>query len=267
MRRRFLRKPGIGRTQRSFPSHPARQFRKQKRTLWVHLVLEMVSREGFEPSTPSLRGSCSNQLSYRPAHLVYYTKVLAFWQGLDWRVVVYNTSMDIVWFILGAIVIIAVFLFLLAAFTGAPYVPSTVAELEKAFENLYPLSKKDLLIDLGSGDGVVLRVATKYGAKAIGVEINPLLAWLSKMRLRKNTNIRIVCKNFFKYNFPPETSVVYAFGDSRDIDKIAALVAKQAQKIGHPIYFISNAFKLRNRHYLKQHRAYYLYKIGGNNED
>ena len=28
--------------------------------------LELVSRVGFEPTTPSLRGSCSNQLSYRP---------------------------------------------------------------------------------------------------------------------------------------------------------------------------------------------------------
>ena len=28
--------------------------------------VKLVSREGLEPSTPSLRGSCSNQLSYRP---------------------------------------------------------------------------------------------------------------------------------------------------------------------------------------------------------
>ena len=32
----------------------------------------MVSREGLEPSTPSLRGSCSNQLSYRPSPSLYY---------------------------------------------------------------------------------------------------------------------------------------------------------------------------------------------------
>ncbi len=31
----------------------------------------MVSRVGLEPTTPSLRGSCSNQLSYRPAHVFY----------------------------------------------------------------------------------------------------------------------------------------------------------------------------------------------------
>ncbi len=31
------------------------------------LFSEMVSRVGLEPTTPSLRGSCSNQLSYRPS--------------------------------------------------------------------------------------------------------------------------------------------------------------------------------------------------------
>ena len=30
----------------------------------------MVSRVGLEPTTPSLRGSCSNQLSYRPDSFV-----------------------------------------------------------------------------------------------------------------------------------------------------------------------------------------------------
>ena len=34
----------------------------------------LVIREGLEPSTPSLRGSCSNQLSYRTDLLYYTTK-------------------------------------------------------------------------------------------------------------------------------------------------------------------------------------------------
>ena len=74
MRRRFLRKPGIGRT-RVISRHIQRaSFGNKKEPDWVHLVSEMVSRVGLEPTTPSLRGSCSNQLSYRPAHLMYYTK-------------------------------------------------------------------------------------------------------------------------------------------------------------------------------------------------
>ena len=32
--------------------------------------LNVVSREGLEPSTPGLKGPCSNQLSYRPKLLI-----------------------------------------------------------------------------------------------------------------------------------------------------------------------------------------------------
>ena len=40
----------------------------------------LVSREGLEPSTPGLKGPCSNLLSYRPRRLLYYIAVLRFWQ-------------------------------------------------------------------------------------------------------------------------------------------------------------------------------------------
>ena len=43
----------------------------QKEALKGLFFLHMVSRVGLEPTTPSLRGSCSNQLSYRPAHVFY----------------------------------------------------------------------------------------------------------------------------------------------------------------------------------------------------
>ena len=43
---------------------------------------KMVSRVGLEPTTPSLRGSCSNQLSYRPDSFV----ILSFFaQFVQWE--------------------------------------------------------------------------------------------------------------------------------------------------------------------------------------
>ena len=179
----------------------------------------------------------------------------------------YNTDMDIVWFILGGLVIIVAFMFLFTAFTGAPYVPSSASELEEAFTKLYKLGKKDLLIDLGSGDGIVLKMARRHGAQALGVEINPLLVLITRIRLRKEKHVRVVCKNFFKMDFPAETTVVYAFGDSRDIKKIAKLIQKQAARLGHPIYLISNAFEVKGLAIAKQHRAHYLYKITGGKDE
>ena len=74
-----------------------------------------------------------------------------------------------------AIVIILCVFFGLVVFRGAPYVPSKKTYINQAFSDLYPLTDKDVLVDVGSGDGVVLRSATKFGALAIGYEINPIL--------------------------------------------------------------------------------------------
>ena len=41
----------------------------KKRPLGSYFI-QMVSREGLEPSTPGLKGPCSNLLSYRPKLLM-----------------------------------------------------------------------------------------------------------------------------------------------------------------------------------------------------
>ncbi len=164
------------------------------------------------------------------------------------------------------IIIVVVLLFCLMAFFGAPYLPSNNAEIRKAFRNLYKISGKDLLIDLGSGDGRVLKIASDFGAKSVGIELNPILALFSNLRLRKNKNAKTICKNYNSYDFPADATVVYVFGDSRDIEKIVSYIEKQATKIGHPLYLISHAFTTEKYKPEKKYRAYYLYKIKGEDE-
>src|SRR3990167_11438551 len=72
----------------------------------------------------------------------------------------------------------------LVVFRGAPYVPTLRKNLEQGFRDVYPLSERDLLVDIGSGDGVVLRQAAKCGARAIGYELNPFLVVISKLLSR-----------------------------------------------------------------------------------
>lgn len=156
-------------------------------------------------------------------------------------------------------IIIAVVLFLtFTAFTGAPLVPSRKDDLKTAFEELYPLSKKDTLIDLGAGTGTVLKAAQKYGTKTIGIELNPLFALIAKL---KNQSSKIVCQNFYKYHFPKDTTVIYLFGDSRDIKKMYQKVQKEATRIKKPLYLLSLAFPIPNQKVKSQKGPYYLYKI------
>ena len=154
-----------------------------------------------------------------------------------------------------------VLIFALMALTGAPYVPSKMSEIKQAFTKLYVLSKKDLVVDLGSGDGVVLKVANDLGAKAFGVELNPFLVLLAKWRLRGRKDVRVKCGNLFKVDFPAETTVVYLFGDGRDIKGMMETIQGQAKKLRRDLYVISHAFELPGMKPVKKHRAYFLYKI------
>ena len=165
------------------------------------------------------------------------------------------------WDILKWFGFVLIFTFSATALTGAPFVPSRRKELEIIFKKLYKLGQKDLLVDLGSGDGKVLKAASDFGAKAYGIELNPFLVFFSKVRFICNPRVRTVMRDFFHSDLPVETTVVYVFGDGRDMKRIAKKVQEQTQIIGHPLYLISHAFELPNLKPLKKCRAYFLYKI------
>ncbi len=162
----------------------------------------------------------------------------------------------IMWSIYGVALI-----FSLTSLTGAPFVPSRAKELRQAFKELYKLGPNDLLVDLGSGDGIVLKIASEFGAKAVGIEINPFLIIYSKLRLLRNKNARVKSGNLFKAKFPPETTIVYAFSVGRDIEKIVNAIQQQADSIGRDLYVISYAFRIPQLKLIKGYRAYYLYKV------
>lgn len=165
------------------------------------------------------------------------------------------------WEILKWIGLIVIMLFAGTAFTGAPFVPSRRKELEIIFKKLYRLSKNDLLVDLGSGDGKVLKAASDFGARALGIELNPILVLFSKLRFISNPRIKVRMNDFFRSNLPAETTAVYVFGDGRDMKRIIAKVEEQAQKLKRPLFLISHAFEVPGYKPEKTCRAYFLYKI------
>ena len=56
-----------------------------------------------------------------------------------------------------------------------PFVPTPIDVVDKMLE-LAAVKKDDVVYDLGSGDGrIVIRAAKKYGARAVGIEMDPFL--------------------------------------------------------------------------------------------
>jgi tRNA G37 N-methylase Trm5 len=67
----------------------------------------------------------------------------------------------------------------------APFVTTPQEVVDRMLE-LAQVSTGDLLYDLGSGDGrIVIAAAKRYGAKAVGFEIDPALVTLSRRNIRE----------------------------------------------------------------------------------
>ena len=92
----------------------------------------------------------------------------------------------------------------------APYYPTPLFVVEKMLE-VADVSPRDVVYDLGSGDGrIVIRAAQKFGARAVGIEINPTLWQESSDRLAQlglEGRARILHEDMFKTSIRPATVV------------------------------------------------------------
>ena len=168
--------------------------------------------------------------------------------------------MEIIFYLFLFIFGIILAVFLLTVFFGAPYVPTHKKELIKLFKKL-KLSKNDILADIGSGDGVVLKTASNFDAKSIGFEINPFLILISKIRLRNSKNTQIYFQNFW-HVFPIEKiTIFYTFGHAERIEKMLNLAQIQANYQKTDLLFISYGFEIKNLKAFKISGAHFIYKI------
>lgn len=152
-------------------------------------------------------------------------------------------------------------IFLLTVLFGAPYVPSQKRDLKISFDDLYSIGQEDTLVDIGSGDGVVLREASRRGARAVGYEINPVLVAVSRFLSRRDDRVTINQANYLKSDLPVDTTIVYLFGESYHINQIDSWLSKQVGLLGRPVYVMSYGFALPGRHPMRELRAHRLYLV------
>lgn len=161
--------------------------------------------------------------------------------------------------ILFSLLVIVVFLFGAAAVMGAPYVPSLKKELQQAFGEVYEVGSGDVVVDLGSGDGRVLLEAKRRGADCVGVELNPLLALISKVRL--GSRAKIVVANMWQFKLPAATTLVYVFSVSRDIKKLEQWIQSEAIRLDKELYLMTFGASLPSIKPVKVRNAHSLYAI------
>jgi SAM-dependent methyltransferase len=99
----------------------------------------------------------------------------------------------------------------MAMINGAPYVPTPMARVEKMVA-LAKLKKNQRVYDLGCGDGrFVYLAANRYGAKATGIELSPLVWLLAKVRQwlwKSKAEIRF---GNFKFHDLSDAEVIFCY--------------------------------------------------------
>lgn len=149
-------------------------------------------------------------------------------------------------------------LFLTIAFvTGAPFVPSTKATAGAMIEFAH-IKPGMMVYDLGSGDGRLLFMAAKRGAKAVGLEINPFLVFLTWVRIMLSPyrgKITVRWRSFWQTDLS-DADVVFVYLLPWKMDKLA-IKLKRELKPGALI--VSNSFVFPNWTSLRQHSDLHVY--------
>ena len=92
----------------------------------------------------------------------------------------------------------------------APYVPSPYEVVEKMLE-LAEVNDKDIVYDLGCGDGrIVIMAAEKYGAKGVGVDYDPERVEEARAKVKEKgleDKVKIILQDAMKVDVSPATVV------------------------------------------------------------
>jgi SAM-dependent methyltransferase len=144
---------------------------------------------------------------------------------------------------------------------GAPYVPSHNSDVAIAFDTLYPLGKKDTVVDIGSGDGRVLRAASSRGAKAVGFELNPLLWLISRLLSLRDPRVSVQLRDAWTTAFPDETTLVYAFAVQRDGRKLVRTVQRESNRLERSLVLLCYGSPLKGLTPHSEKGAHYRYLI------
>ena len=93
---------------------------------------------------------------------------------------------------------------------GALFVPTAPVRIATSLDAV-PMGPRELFVDLGCGDGRVLKAAReRFGVKALGFEVNPLIYLLAKACTLWDRDIRIKRRNFWRGNLT-EADVVFCY--------------------------------------------------------
>lgn len=151
--------------------------------------------------------------------------------------------------------VLAGLLFGATVFFGAPYLPTLTPQIIAALD-LLDIKPGQTVLELGCGDGKVLLAAARHGYRAVGIELNPVLAGIAWLRTRRyRGQIRIVWGSYWHREWPPSDGV-YVFLIDRFMPKLDQRMRQYGGKL------TSVAFRVPGRRPDAEKYGVYLYDYG-----
>lgn len=139
---------------------------------------------------------------------------------------------------------------------GAPFLPTLKVRVPEALD-LINLKPGQTLIELGSGDGRVLKMAAERGIHGVGYELNPLLVVYSKiLTFRHRKQVKIIWGNFWRKKLP-QADGIFVFLLQPYMEK---LDTKIVQEFARGTKLVSFAFTINSRKPVREVNGLYLYK-------
>lgn len=142
-----------------------------------------------------------------------------------------------------AVIIVVLFILLTWVWPpDSPWAPwwRTPKKTARIACKLAKISKKDIVYELGSGDGSFVRVAAKeFGAKAVGIEVDRSRHTIAHMlaKLQNIDNVKLIKDNFYNQNLSKAT-VIFMYLVPRAINRLMPKLKKELQEGTRIISFV-----------------------------
>lgn len=153
---------------------------------------------------------------------------------------------------------IIVLAFGIVVFVGPPFVP-TLAKQAKTALDLLDLKPGQTLLELGAGDGRIARAAAERGLFVVGIEINPFLVLIARIRCWPyRRRVTIMWDDMWKARWP-QADGIFTFLIQRQMPRLDKRI-----DIWHtrPVKLASFAFHIPDKPPVSKFNGIFLYQYG-----
>lgn len=142
---------------------------------------------------------------------------------------------------------------------GPPYLPTLDKQVRTALDML-KLKQGQTLLELGCGDGKVLVAAARRGLQVTGIELNPLLVVVCRLRTwRYRKQVRVVWGNYWNTASWPPADGIFGFVLPKYMTKLDETIIAWQTKSTKPVRLASFAFTIPGKPVVREQDGVFLY--------